>query len=474
MSILSKLSVAFKSFKKDQRGVAAIIAAVALPAVMGTVGLAVDSTRYFRAKQIVIDAADQAALSAAAVDIKDGGETREQIAAKFFKANVPADFKDIVDLKAFTFTDDSATTSDGKKNGAVVINYKVDAGIKPLIAQVVGVDFLNLSHSGQAIREIMSLEVVLGLSMSGTMCSTKERKLNPSTPTLGDTMIALSPDPTCKHFKAMKNGVLGFAETLYGNQSVARLKLGLVPYHYNLRMPDLNAIPPLMEKREIEGTTGVDAKDPDPTFFREAGVAQAGEMSTVLPLTFDKNKVMTAINGLNQTEEGAAWSRTNLPTLTAGLMLDPTQHQYFANGVKPEEFTNENVQKIFILMTDGSNVSCCFTNTKGNFQEQYLYLHKPDNDQTIRYCELLKEHNVKVYSIIFDVKEGDPGGKEVNNIFARCASGAYSDATANVADTNTQLLCKNKQNCYNVSTDEQLTKVYKDIANNFFVARTSK
>jgi type II secretory pathway pseudopilin PulG len=469
--LTQKILASVANFKKDQRGVAAIIGAVVLPAVMGTVGLAVDTTRYYRAKQVIIEAADAAALAAASVDIDASkGESREAIASKFFMGNIPSDYKSIVDLKSFKFTDA------GQKNGAVIVNYTVEAGIKPLVAQVVGVGYLNMSHEGTAVREIQSLEVVLTLPMNGTMCSVKERTPIVAGQTDGDTLLALKPDPACKHFNAMKDGAKAFSDTLFDNQTVSRLKIGLVPYNIKVKMPDVRNIPPLMLQNELTDDLSKgpgNEKIADPTFFEN--MENTGILPPVTSLTTDRNKINTAIRELEQTPQGIAWSRTNLPTLTAGLMLDASQSQYFMGEI-PEAFDNTFVQKVIVLMTDGSNIGCCQTNLDGKFSKdtQYVYFHKPDVDQQLLYCKLLKEQNVKIYSIIFDVKENDAGGKQTNNLFARCASGSYSEPSVNPDDDRAELKCRMKQNCYNVSDDKQLVKVFKDIAQNFFISRTSK
>lgn len=457
--MFEKLKQQARRFFKDDRGVAAALGAILLPTIIGASGLAVDGTRYMRAKQIIISAADQAALSAASIDIQAGGQTRKDIASNFFTANIPTEYKNVIKLKDFSFTDES------KEKGAVIVTYVVNATVTPLIASAIGIEDFNVKHEGTAVREISNIEVVMALPMSGTMCSIKNRTPSPQTSMLvgKDITLDLKPDPDCKHFNAMKTGVKAFSDMMFKNQTVTRFSLGLIPYNYKIRMPDTRRIPPLM----LQGENGA------PGFFTD--LSDANPLPVIMPLTKNQDKINLSIKSLSLNERGTAWSRTNLPTLAAAHMFDPTQTEFFYGGEMPAAFSDGNISKIFILLTDGSNIGCCFTNWQpGDFSKQYVYFHKPDNDQQLAYCKAMKDAGITIFTIIFDVSENDAGGKEINNIFARCASGAYSEKGVREDDDRAELLCKNKQNCYNVGSAKQLIKAYEDIAQNYFIARTSR
>jgi Flp pilus assembly protein TadG len=442
----------FTSFLKDKRGVSAIVVAGAMPVLLGFAGLAVDSTRLLRGKAIIANAADQAALSAASVD----GQDRDAVARRFFNAQVPESYKNAIILDTLNV---SSTTGTGKS--AVQVNVTVNAHVKTLIGQIVGLKQLNVTYTTQATREVKNLEVVMALPSGGTMCATKERTANTAKVVEGDVIVRLREDWTCRHFNAMKDGVKGFIDVLAANQAAASLKVGLVPYNVKVKFPNINKLP-----------DQVVSSEPNNAFYKQ--FVDSEPLSAIVPMTSDMSLLRTRVTQLQQSPRGMAWSRTDLPTLTGGMMLDPAQKVFFG-GDDVKNFTDKSIQKVLILMTDGANIGCCFTNWKqGNFDNQYVYQYQPYNQQQLKYCELLKQQNVTIFTILFDVSEQDTGGKFINNIFARCASGLYTDPKINENTAGATLKCKDKQNCYNVSTGDELIAAYRDIAQNFYAPRLTQ
>jgi len=420
--------------------------ALALPALIGFAGLAVDTTRFLRAKTIVANAADHAALAAASVD----GEDRVAVAERFFNAQVPESYRQAVSIKPGGVKVRSSTG-----NGPVIVEVDIEAEVQTILGQVVGIHKLGVQHRAQAKREVNNLEVVMGLPASGTMCSNKGRTPNTNRKVPGDTLLELTPDPGCRHFNAMKTGVKAFIDIVKANQATASFKVGLVPYNAKVKFANPTMIPPSVGQSEAQGYYA------DFNGFEPLGAIQSMTSNTTL--------LQQALDRMTLTPEAVAWTRTDLPTHTAGLMLDPTQRTYFPGAEEVKPYNTRDIKKVLILMSDGSNIGCCFTNWRpGNFYNQYVYNYKPYNDEQIRICKFLKENNVQIFTILFDVQESDVGGDIINNVFARCASGAYSDATAREDNPSAMLRCKHRQNCYNVATDEQLVAAYKDIAQNFY------
>src|SRR5438093_5969284 len=76
----------FCRLSANQRGSVGIIAAVALPALLGFGGLGVDVSVWLRAKNAVQGAADAAAMSAAAAAAVAGGWSSTQPAIEAFAA----------------------------------------------------------------------------------------------------------------------------------------------------------------------------------------------------------------------------------------------------------------------------------------------------------------------------------------------------------------------------------------------------
>lgn len=447
------------SFKAEQSGASIVLIAALMPILLGTVGLGVDGTRYIRAQTIVANAADQAALSAAAVD----GADRKAAAERFFKAQVPAEWRDAVKVN------NVSVNSSKPGDGPVKVSVKIDASVLTTFGAIIGVKELKIEHIAIATRHIPNLEAVLALSSSGTMCSSKTRKESPLAEVPGDTILSLSPLQECTPFNAMKKGVEEFVRLAKDNQGVTKFKVGLIPYNFKVKFPLGMPVPPSIANSE-----------PDRSFYQAnaAGLLGGAEpLAPMMPLTSDPTRMSAGVARLEmRTPDGPAWTRTDLPLQLAGMMLDPSQRHQFPGSDHVKPFNDPDVQKIIILMTDGSNLGCCFTNwAPGNFSHQYVYNYKPYNDETIRICNMLKKQgNVQIFSILFDVNENDPGGQIINNTMARCASGTYSDPGANEDNPSANLRCKNRQNCYNVTTADQVVRVYRDIAQNFYAPKLTK
>jgi Flp pilus assembly protein TadG len=440
-----------KQYCWNTKGNTAVLFAASIPLVLSAVGAGVDFTRYLVAQSKVEQAADRAALAAVSVD----GQEREDVVNRFFKLNsaegVGRNIK-ILDL--------DVVTGNAKEHNEVSVEVQVSAQIEPVFLKLVGMKTMNISHLAKASRNVRSVEVVITAPSNGTMCSKKHRTPNTNSAIPGDTLISLTPDRSCTHFNSMKAGAKKFIDLMKGNEALQNVKIGIVPYNYKVRMPSLRNIPPTLLRNE-------------PSNFY-SNVSDAEPLSPIVSLTPDLNKAKAAINGLRQSSQGVAWARTNLATHVAGLMLDPNQSQYFS-GVKPSEFGDPSTEKVVILMSDGINSGCCFTNWRlGNFSNQYVYFYEPDNDEQIQICTALKDSGVRIFSILFDVDERDEGGAQINNIFARCASGAYSETGVNETSSNTLLKCRHKQNCYNAANDDELIKTYADIAKTFFIPTLSK
>lgn len=439
-----------RSICRDQSGSVLILAAAGLLMLFAGVGLAVDFNRYMKVEAQIQNAIDHAALAAVSVD----GQDREEVVRKFFDMNFPSELKEAIEL---TSVDVQESFPAG---GPLVVNVDVEVELTNAFSSFVGVDSITIRNHAQAQRQVENVEAVLTLASGGSMCAKKKRIENSASIVDGDVLIALQPDPSCANFEAIKQGAREFLRLLEENETVASIRLGLVPYNYKVKLPSGgSAVPPTLQANEpVE-------------FYTELG--DALPLSEVLPLTSNIPSAMNAINGLTQTVDGVAWMRSNLATHVAGLMLNPTQHSYFG-GDRPADFGNPNTRKVIILMSDGVSAGCCFTNwPEGNFLNQYVYSYQPDNAQQQALCQELKKGGVQIFSVLFDVKANDPGAREINNVFARCASGAYQDPDEE-ADTTKQLLCRKKQNCYSISDADDLVKAYRDIAQSFYIPRLTE
>lgn len=421
-----------------------IMAAFAIPMLILVAGLAIDVNRYVKNSGYLQSAIDQAALAAAAVDNQD----RTDVANRFLQANLSR-------ISGVQLVGAPQVSESFPPGGPLEVEIAANFQMNTSFAAFFGVSSLDINLWGSAQRQVQDVEAVLALASSGTMCANKNRNPDVSDIVPGDVLVGLTPDNNCVHFNAVKQGAQRFVDMVNDNSTVAHFKVGLVPYNQKVRMPDVNQIPPTMAANEPAGTY--------------ADFTNVTPLSVVEPLTSDMTKIANAINGMNQTPAGLAWSRSDLGAHVAGLMLDPSQTQYFRGGETPKDFADATVQKILILMSDGSNIGCCFTNWPiGNFNNQYVYNYTPYNSALLEVCQELKNQGVKIFTILLDVDEADTGGAEINDVFARCASGAYMVNGVSIDDPAGLMNCQEKQHCYNVADDQQLINAYTAIAQTFY------
>jgi len=314
---------------------------------------------------------------------------------------------------------------------------------------------VNIAKQGRATRHVEKVEAVITMASGGTMCGVKNRIPNPEATVPGDTIITLDRDENCTNFKAVKRGIRDFITILEDNETVSTFKVGVVPYNFKVKMPNTNMIPPSLKANEPDG------------FYQN--VNDAEPLAKIVPLSTNIGAVWDEVARMNQTPDGIAWSRSDLASHVAGLMLDPSQSTYFPGGARPDPFGTAGTRKIMIMMTDGANTGCCYTNWPiGNYENQYVYSYQPYNQEQLKICDALKEQGVEIFTILFDVAETDAGGKEINNTFARCASGAYLESGVKESNSSAMLKCSEKANCFNAPDDKELVEIYRQIAQTFY------
>jgi len=442
-------------FVQNEEGVTFIFFAFASVFLFTAVALAVDYTRFLRYRNELQSAIDHASLAAAG----STSENRPEQALKLIQLNLSQATAENVIISEDGISV-RETTVPGKD---IVINIRVTASMRTEFGKFVGLDAIPMVLKTQATRDKRNIETVMVLSNGATMCGRKVRFQSTDPSFRDDIMVGLKPDPACDNLNALKKGASKYVEILKENELVANLKLGLIPYSVMILMPEGKPFPP-----------SVRANEPDKYKNGEPGMYKAPpqtlSLSRISPLSSRWSEIEANINDIKQSTKGSSWSRSNVATHMAALMLDPAYTNYFG-GEKPDPFAQETTDKVVILMTDGINSGCCFTAwPPGNIEKQYVYHYKPDNEQQVRFCNALKEQGVKIYTILLDVEANDPGGVETQNVFARCASLEGDE----VENPNGNLRCNEKQNCYNTKNAKELEAAFKNIARTFYDVRLTK
>jgi Flp pilus assembly protein TadG len=159
-------------FRDDQRGNVLIIVGAAIIPLVGALGLATDTSRGYLVKARLSQAIDAAALAGGKVIYNDD---RDDHVLKYFKANFPtsdaaADFgtsfaADFMSADVTLGEPVQSTDEDGR----ATLSIEAKATIPTTFMRVLGYDEVTVSASTEVTRDIIGLDAVISMDMSGSM-----------------------------------------------------------------------------------------------------------------------------------------------------------------------------------------------------------------------------------------------------------------------------------------------------------------
>lgn len=153
---LHKTDMKSNSFLDKDKGMVAIIYALALVPVFGMLGLAIDVGRDYYVHSVITGAVDSAAIAA----VKAGGTANNmtQQATAIFNANIPPNFIGTI----------SGPTVQISGNNQIV-NVSATAKIDTTFMQILGKKSISATATSQAQASTTGAEVVLALDNTGSM-----------------------------------------------------------------------------------------------------------------------------------------------------------------------------------------------------------------------------------------------------------------------------------------------------------------
>ncbi|MFT6212388.1 MAG: hypothetical protein ACJARD_000507 [Alphaproteobacteria bacterium] len=429
------------NFIKDKRAIALpIFAGIAFTAITLTT-TAIDVNYYVQAKRALQAIADQSVLTAATQGIEGG--TGNQDALKICRDTFNDGITNNPQLKDIYISDDIECAYKDQEIANLgadkrIIELRGEVEIKTLFASNLGLGTFKVELLAAASRDRNNTEVIFAFSQQGTMCSQTTDDNN-------DGLIEITNDPTCAKFEAVKTGIQDSIAAIGERLNTNWVSVGLVPYNYKVAFPDRANIPPTFTNLETE----VD-------FFEIIGTL----LDDIEPLSDNLVGVSTAVGNMEQPRGQEAWGRSDLAIHTAALMLDTTQKQYFNNHTVKAW---HDARKYVVLMADGANIGCCYTNQpRDNYSNQYTYHYIPYNEHMLHICEELKKQNVHIFTVFLNPGAINGALNEMNNVMARCASGQYADPTEE-ADPTILLTCKDKDFCFDINEISEISDAYEDI-----------
>lgn len=374
-----------ENYAKDTAAATAIAFALIIPVVVGSAGMSVDVATAYLVKQRLSHALDAAALAAAASATQQ--DDVETVVNQFLEKNYPAS-----EIGAYY---DVHVQTDGHN-----IYVSASASFDTYFMQLLGVQEVEVFAESTVAREIIGLEVVMVLDVTGSMA-------------------------TNNNIGALRTAAKNFVQILFdGAVYDDSVKIGLVPFStavnvgpYGLGKTPSNTFydtafvnNPNNYKFDqssnssnrwwgcvLERAYPQDTQDAQPNWkwnmyrYNSTSPNTNCNKAYILPLTNSKATLDTRINGLTASGNtlsnvGMAWGYR---VISPGFP--------FQEGV---EFDDPETRKAVLLMTDGDN----------NIGEAYsaygpwtTYRLDDDdlNDRLLETCENMKEDGIRIYTVTF-------------------------------------------------------------------------
>jgi hypothetical protein len=412
---LGTLRRQFAILRGDAGGNVAIIFALALLPVVGSVAAAVDYSRANSARTAMQAAADATALM---LSKEPPTLTKSQLndkADKYLRANLMRpEAHDLVVNAAL----------ENSKSGRFLFSVKSDGKVDTTFARVFGMSYIHIDVSSQVQWGMKKLELALALDNTGSMGhSNKMEELQKAAQNLLDTLKKSEKDKG-----DIKVAIVPFDTTVHiGTQAkdLPWFDWSLVPQNVWTGCIADRAQP--FDVRD----TAPDVIDPATLF----PAVNCGSLAKLMPLTSDWSALKKKIkemepNGNTNVTLGLVW---------AWHALTPNAPLNEASAPR------DDLEKVIILLTDGDNTRS-LKSKKGKIERQWNNNTTEINLRTEAVCQNIKATGIKVYTV--RVIEGNA------DLLKACAT------TRDLA--------------FNVETASQLDSVFKSIASKLISLYISK
>ncbi|MEP5420391.1 MAG: pilus assembly protein TadG-related protein, partial [Roseibium sp.] len=303
-------------------------------------GAAIDISRAVSAREKLSYAIDAAALSVA-TDLSTTLLSNDQITKKIedsFKANLTdAEFLDKA-LENLNFVIDSENGTITVSSSATLDNYFIDVGGYGV--EAFGPDKFAFGTSAQVSYSRFDVELAMVLDVTGSMRhdmnTLKEASkelldiLIPAGTSVADSKVKMSIVPYSKGVNLGSDASTVTNGTALDNCVTERLEPGKYSddaYNYNVAKED---------------------DDPVVTYYFGGG-SEGCSNSKLLPLTANRTEIKNAISALSAT--GATAGQTGIGW--GWYTLSPNWANLWTGSSAAEPYTNDDVLKFAIIMTDG-------------------------------------------------------------------------------------------------------------------------
>ncbi|HET6388619.1 pilus assembly protein [Hyphomicrobium sp.] len=426
-----------RRFAADTRGDVAILFGLMTLVIVMLIGLAVDYGRLLNARHQTLEATDAAVLAGARALQTNGGDQAGaiKVAQAYYKQAVQSRIPVVSKSDTINFAvTDSGTAVVAKGNASIATPFMSVAGVKTLpLLRANGMDYAKavLAVGGNAE---LNLEVSLMLDVTRSMQGQKLTDLKAAASDLVNIVV-------------------------WKDQSKFTSRVAIVPFAEDVRLPGAafktatgatsTTNPCVVERTGSQKYTDAAPKSGQYVMAHKVEVKQNGKTTynpecdvaanaEVLPLTSDKNTLLSKINGLSV----GYYTAGHIGTAWAWYMLAPNWASLWASSSKPAAYNTKDVKKIAVLMTDGEyNVQY---DANGVLVDQdSTKCSKAANGcssvQALSQCTAMKAKGIEVYTVGFQLTNST-----AIDTLKKCATDA--------------------DHFYNSSTGDALKAAFRDIA----------
>lgn len=418
-----------KSFLKNDVGATMIVFAIAIPAILGTVGMAVDLSSAYMVKKRLGKAIDAAALAAAG---SGGNEdvVEDRMEAYFYK-NYPESYPGTPHDLVMGVTDEELVIS-------------ASATLDTHFMRILGVDEITVSASVTVVREVRGIEVVMVLDNTGSMSSYNNiSALRTAAGNFVDILFERAPDDESIKiglvpFSTSVNvGPYGIGENLDGSYYGESFVNNPQELDYNTGSSSewggcVLAYDNPEDTQDHDGPWDMyrwcrEVDDDYPVcdysyswWTGERSPRRSANYicpdSPIVPLTSDQDFLNDQIDGMDADGHtlgnyGMAW----------GVRVISPEFP-FEEGA---EWTDEKWRKAMVMMTDGENTMNGTFSAYGRTSDHSIRTSEL-NSRLANVCENAKDLGIIVYTVTFT----SGIGASTKDIFKNCASDStkYHDA----------------------------------------------
>jgi len=426
---------AFKRLLRDQNGAILPIFGVLVIILVVIGGAAIDVSRAISAREKLAYAIDAAALSVAATlstGVMNNDDIKNAISGSF-QANLEGEtfLQQAIDNSTFVVDSNAGTVT--ITSSAMIDNYFINMGGYGLSA--FGPDVFTIGTGARVNYSRFDVELALIVDVTGSMRSdmTTLREASQSVVDIllpadvakekSKVRISLIPYSQGVNLGSYANKVIGGEHYSVSGQCVTERE-DYGPYEVQYTDAAYNYY--------------IDANPPPKETFFGGGSTSCSSSSKVIPLTNDRDILTPAIAALQAS--GATAGQTG--ALWGWISLSPNFANVWPTESVPATYSNPDVLKFAIMMTDGDN-NRHYYQTDQKCSGRYCWTVSPKywRDTNYRsygysgtsskrhreYCDKMKAAGIEVFGVYFGNNNSSVGAR---NMQSCASSGNYYQASS--------------------------------------------